>query len=616
MAFHYANRIGWHEGENYMHNQLHVPYQDNPSSPFLTPSAARLLPNVPLLALSTLDKAGRPWTTLLGGEAGFVRPLGQSNIGIRILVDPKLDPVTSLLLGRENGGSGEEPYETIRPVAALGIDLETRSRVKLTGRMGAIEGLKDRTADQLVMEAQMVIKIEQSLGNCPKYLNKKRIVPTIPKPELVADALPLSNAALELLNRADLFFVSSSHGTSNMGTNHRGGPRGFIRVFKNDDSGTVLVYPEYSGNRLYQTLGNLSVTPKAGMVVPDLESGDVLYITATTEILIGKDAATLLPRSNLAVKVHIQGATFVRNGLTFRGKAGDPSPYNPPVRFLATERTAPDAQSASDRVVYAKLTKKELLTPSIGRFRFSVSDPEAAGRWKPGQYVALAFEDELGGGYSHMRDDDPSSLNDDLVRTFTVSSSTSGGLPHDEFEITIRTLGRIGSFLSRQNVRAGLEIPLKGIAGKFTIQQTDAEIAPFVAGGVGITPLLAHLPDLLERIKLFWALKIQDVGLALDTFQRYPQLASSTTLYVSGFADANIRGQKEEPEQKQGPDHQMILKLEEYGARIFPRRMLASDIQGQEDLSSTWYICAGPQMRRALLSWLSDKEVVYEDFDY
>ena len=166
MAFHYANRVLWHKGEDYMHDRLHVPYQDNPSSPFLTPSAARLLPNVPLLALSTVDEAGRPWTTLIGGEAGFVRPLGQSNIGIRTLVDLKLDPVTNLLLGRQNSGVVEEPDESTRPVAALGIDLETRSRVKLTGRMvaGAIEGLKDQTTDQPLMEAQMVIKIEQSLG--------------------------------------------------------------------------------------------------------------------------------------------------------------------------------------------------------------------------------------------------------------------------------------------------------------------------------------------------------------------------------------------------------------------------------------------------------------------
>lgn len=392
-----------------------------------------------------------------------------------------------------------------------------------------------------------------------------------------------------------------------MGTNYRGGPAGFLRILENDSSGTTLVYPEYSGNRLYQTLGNLSVSPRAGIVIPDLDSGDVLYITGTTEILIGKEAAILLPRSNLVVKVYIQGARFVRNGLTFRGKPGEPSPYNPPVRFLVTERAAPDAQSTNDRVVYAKLIKKELLTSSIGRFRFSVSDPEAAGRWKPGQYVALAFEDELGAGYSHMRDDDPLSLNDDLVRTFTVSSSARGGLRGDEFEITIRNVGRVTAFLFRQNVRAGLEIPLKGIAGTFAIQQADSQIVPFVAGGIGITPLLAHLADLdLERIKLFWALRTQDIGLAIDTFERYPQLTSSTELYISDAADASVHGQ----------ELQTRPRFQQYGAQIHARRMVASDIQGQQGLSSTWYICAGSQMRQALLSWLLDKEVVYEDFNY
>ena len=54
--------------------------------------------------------------------------------------------------------------------------------------------------------------------------------------------------------------------------------------------------------------------------------------------------------------------------------------------------------------------------------------------------MALAFEDELSAGYSHMRDDDPRSLNDDYVRTFTVSSAMGRGLPHDEFEITFRNV--------------------------------------------------------------------------------------------------------------------------------------------------------------------------------
>ncbi|KAI4101895.1 MAG: hypothetical protein L6R37_004716 [Teloschistes peruensis] len=605
MAFQYANQVDWHDGEHFMHNALQVPYFDNPTSPFLTPYAARFLPNAPLLALGTIDDAGRPWTTILGGEAGFVRPLGQSNIGIRTLVVPEFDPVINTLFGGEDG-NGSVPLDTKnRLVAGLAIDLATRSRIKLAGKM--VAGVLDRAGDEMTnsskaTEAQIVIRVEQSLGNCPKYLNKKQIIPTLPEPALVSDSLPLPPEAIDLLARADLFFISTVHGTLRMGNNHRGGPPGFVRVAENNDLATTLVYPEYSGNRFYQSLGNLRTDPKAGIVIPDLESGDVLYVTGTTEILIGKEAAALLPRSNLAVKVRILGGRFIRRGLTFRAIPGEPSPYNPPVRFLATERAAPDAQSANKRIIYAKLIKKELLTSSIGRFRFSVSDAEAAGRWQPGQYVALAFEDELGAGYIHMRDDDPSSLNDDLVRTFTVSSSMHGNLPDDEFEITIRNVGKVTSFLFRQNIKAELEIPLKGIAGTFTIHQPKGEVVPFVAGGIGITPLLAHLPQLvLGQIRLFWAIRAKDIGLAIDTFERFPRLGKSTIVYIPGGADDEL---------------ETVPRLREHGAQTFPRRMLPTDIQGLDGLSNTWYVCAGTEIRQAVVSWLSGKEVVYEDFNY
>ena len=152
-----------------MHKKLHVPHQENPTSPFLTPYAARLLLLVPLLALGTLDDEGRPWTTLLGGEAGFARPLGQSVMGIRNLVDPKFDPVIDRLLSNHDIGESEGQKNKHRAVAALGIDLATRSRVKLAGDMvaGALDQLggNDSAKDhEKATEAQMLIKIDRSLG--------------------------------------------------------------------------------------------------------------------------------------------------------------------------------------------------------------------------------------------------------------------------------------------------------------------------------------------------------------------------------------------------------------------------------------------------------------------
>lgn len=148
-----------------MQKLLHVPYQENPTSPFLTPHAGRLLPQVPLLALGTLDDAGRPWTTLLGGEAGFVRSLGQSIVGIKTLVDPVHDPVIDILLRGKDEGQAQEHEKNDPIVSALGIDLATRSRVKLAGKL--VAGALGQTLTQLggkSTEAQIVIKVEQSLG--------------------------------------------------------------------------------------------------------------------------------------------------------------------------------------------------------------------------------------------------------------------------------------------------------------------------------------------------------------------------------------------------------------------------------------------------------------------
>ena len=54
-----------------------------------------------------------------------------------------------------------------------------------------------------------------------------------------------------------------------MDTNHRGGPPGFVRCLSGEDGYTKFVYPEYSGNRLYQSLGNLMLEPKSGFFFPD-----------------------------------------------------------------------------------------------------------------------------------------------------------------------------------------------------------------------------------------------------------------------------------------------------------------------------------------------------------
>ncbi|KAE8151210.1 oxidoreductase FAD-binding protein [Aspergillus avenaceus] len=591
----------YHEGELMMRSLLRLPsYVNaiNPTSPSLSYGAAYLLLNSPLIALGSIDREGRPWSTLWGGETGFAKPLPQSKLDVRTPVDSIYDPLADILLV----DSAREPGQLI---SGLVVDLEHRRRAKLFGR--AINGsIDDDQKYQFASGAgfaHLLVHIEASLANCPKYLNIRHIVPALPAPRLISDSPQLPPEALKFLNRADTFFMSTRHGDVDMDTNIRGGPAGFVRVVSNGLSGAVLAYPEYSGNRLYQTLGNIQTDPLAGLVFPDFETGDALYLTGKAEVLVGKEAAELLPRSNLAVKVTITAARYVEKSLAFRGIAGAPSPYNPGVRYLSTEKPNPATLGEGKPPVTASLIKKEILTPNIYRFRFQISDPTKVGTWIPGQYATLSFEEELDMGYSHMNDRDPTSLNDDYVRTFTVSSYPAHNLTSN-FEITARKHGSVTDYLFRVNERAGLEVPLKGFGGDFQLKtENEHDTLPFVAGGIGITPLLAQLPALeIPRLRLYWSISIYDLGLVLDIFKQFPQLPHSTTLFITG------------PEPQVEENIQQLLDVSSSGARVERRRMGANDLD--LSLADTWYFCGSPSLKTPVLNWLAGKKVVYEDFNY
>lgn len=227
----------FHEGESAVQRMLKVPPSENPTTPGLPMPYAMRVQQAPLVALGTLDAQGRPWTTVWGGERGFAGPVTKGVLGFASDVDTRHDPVFGALWA----GAGEDG--TVRPgggrgkmMAALAIDLETRDRVKLAGVMiaGSAEG----------EEVQAAMAVTESLGNCPKYLNKKEVRPHSPAgARLVSEGLPLPEGALALVDKADMFFLSSTNGET-MDTNHRGGPRGFVRVARNEEDEVVLVYPE------------------------------------------------------------------------------------------------------------------------------------------------------------------------------------------------------------------------------------------------------------------------------------------------------------------------------------------------------------------------------------
>ncbi|KAI1074178.1 hypothetical protein F5B20DRAFT_466593 [Whalleya microplaca] len=658
MATMAITKSGFHPGEQAMRELLRVPRGDNPTQHGLPPRYGYRITTSPLVAFGTLDRQGRPWATIWGGEAGFCMPVAPDVLGVRAVADVRHDPVLRELYAvpRTDDETKREIVddEVVRPeggkpLAGLAIDLETRDRVKFAGRM--IAGSIART-EPGVGDLQLAVQVEESLGNCPKYLNKKHISPHVPSPRVEfstegAGMGMLPQAAVDLIARADLFFIASKHGsTDTMDVNHRGGAPGFLRLLHNHNdqthpekgggAGVSLVYPEYSGNRLYQTLGNLAEDPYAGLVIPDFATGDVVYLTGRASVLVGAKAEAVMPRAKLAVRIDVDEARLVRDGLPFRGEVGEFSPYNPGVRRLAAEQ--PQQQGLDDAgpggVATAKLVRRERISPSIARYVFTLGQAASVGRdgdkrlraWRPGQHVTLDFAGELDAGYSHMRDADPLSLNDDFVRSFTVSRALDPAAVdgagyvrlapgvEPEFEITVRRHGPVTRFLERWNLRAPLEVPVLGFGGAEGFRLPvggGGGVSVFVAAGVGVTPLMAQAPGVLAAdggrgsaaLRVLWSLKGEDLPLAVDALKGTPGLGGVTRLFITGSIGRTER--------------ELVGVIRELGAEVVERRVEADDmLSAGERGKRTFYCCTGPELMKALLQWTEGEKVLFESFEY
>lgn len=263
----------WHRGEVAIQESVGLAARLAELGPrvirdYLTEQHQNFYPLLPFIVLGTVDRAGRPWATLRAGKPGFLHAPDPQHLRIEAERAPD-DPAED---GLEDGAG----------VGLLGIELGTRRRNRLNGTLR-----RDGPAG-------FAVAVEQSFGNCPQYIRPRRETHTAEvRPEAPASVLSdrLEGRARALVERADTFFVASfvedGDGRRQVDVSHRGGPPGFVRV-GTDGSLTI---PDYSGNRFFNTLGNLLVNPRAGLVFPDFSGGDLLQMTGRTEILLDPAAA-------------------------------------------------------------------------------------------------------------------------------------------------------------------------------------------------------------------------------------------------------------------------------------------------------------------------------------
>ena len=216
-------------------------------------------PLLPYLLLGVVDEQGIPWATLVEGAPGFAHSPDPQTL--QVDSQPSLnDPARA---GLRDGAA----------VGVLGIDLNTRRRNRMNGRVAALD------------HEGFSVQVVHTFGNCPKYIQLRPVDGIARKPGTqVERSGSLDEAAQNLIRSADTFFVASyvdTDGERSVDVSHRGGNQGFVRV-----EGNVLTIPDFAGNLFFNTLGNLQLNPVAGLLFIDFASGDVLQVAGRTELIL------------------------------------------------------------------------------------------------------------------------------------------------------------------------------------------------------------------------------------------------------------------------------------------------------------------------------------------
>ena len=135
----------------------------------------------------------------------------------------------------------------------------------------------------------------------------------------------LASAQVELIKNSDTFFVATAFNETGADVSHRGGMPGFVQVL----GSSLLAWPDYDGNKMFQTLGNLSVNPSAGLLFLDFGSGETLQLTGTTEVLWDENAIRDFPGAQRVIRFQIERVIATVNAVPFTWKFLEYSPFNP-----------------------------------------------------------------------------------------------------------------------------------------------------------------------------------------------------------------------------------------------------------------------------------------------
>jgi uncharacterized protein len=114
---------------------------------------------------------------------------------------------------------------------------------------------------------------------------------------LVKDTI--SESDREFIERADMFFLATADEHGHPNCSYKGGDPGFVHVLDEQ----TIAFPNYDGNGMYLSMGNLSLNPQVGLLFIDFEKGHRLRLNGTGTLDSSEDLLTNWPEAQFVVRV-------------------------------------------------------------------------------------------------------------------------------------------------------------------------------------------------------------------------------------------------------------------------------------------------------------------------
>ena len=116
----------------------------------------------------------------------------------------------------------------------------------------------------------------------------------------------LNQRMVQFIGRQEMVWIATADAHGECDCSFRAGPPGFVQVL---DDRTVR-YPEYRGNGIMASLGNIAENPHVGMVFLDFDQERIgLHVNGTARIVeAGDEGDGARPRAERWVEVRVQEA--------------------------------------------------------------------------------------------------------------------------------------------------------------------------------------------------------------------------------------------------------------------------------------------------------------------